>query len=286
MDTKTIDYCLLESCDSVETFLKSQFHSSGNKLKKYFSKSFLNRRLNEKNTLVLPLNFVNDGEINPNYEGQDLKILHEDETFFVFVKNPNQHIHPLTYDEGDNCLSWLRLHRPELLQVNLENYDRGLLYRLDYETSGVVVYAKMTSTYKVLREGFNELVKEKIYKCWVEGECLQSLVLKHSFTSSEIKGKKVLVGDYGVHEKVGELLLSPVRYDQLLKRTLVEVTLKTGLRHQIRAQLAHIGFPLAGDLLYGGKAARRLYLHAWRYRLNFEGKDFVFESEPNEFEGL
>ncbi len=283
---KSIEYCLLQPVESVHDFLKEQFHSSGNKLKKYFSKSFLNRDLREKQTLTLPLNFVNDGLISPIYKGSDLKILHEDEIFFVFCKNPNQHIHPLTYDEGDNCLSWIRKNRPELLSVNKKEYDRGLLYRLDYETSGVMIYTKTEDLYQELREGFSELVREKVYRCWVEGHLMDQMDLKHSFASSEAKGKRVLVANPGVHDKLGELSLKPLFFNSEINRTLVEVTLKTGLRHQIRAQLAHVGFPLAGDIFYGGKEAMRLYLHAFQYSIHFKGKAYFFESEINNFDGI
>jgi 23S rRNA pseudouridine1911/1915/1917 synthase len=44
----------------------------------------------------------------------------------------------------------------------------------------------------------------------------------------------------------------------------LEVTLHTGRTHQIRAQLADAGFPLIGDPTYGGRAAKRIALHAWR----------------------
>lgn len=286
MEPKTTDYCLLQSIDSVEDFLKSTFHSSSNKLKKHFKKPFLSRSFKEKATLSLPLNFINDGEINPYYEGEEIRIIAEDENFFVFDKNPNQFVHPLTYDESDNCLSFIRTKRPELLNVNRSQYDRGLLYRLDYETSGVMIYVKSDELYKKLRESFSTIAKAKIYWCWVEGEMKLSGSFKHSFSSGEEKGKRVIVDEVGVYSLEGELSLKALRYEQSLNRTLVEVTLKSGLRHQIRAQLAHLGFPLAGDKFYGGKEAKRLYLHAQTYRLEVDGRDYSYDSTPLNFDGF
>jgi 23S rRNA pseudouridine1911/1915/1917 synthase len=49
-------------------------------------------------------------------------------------------------------------------------------------------------------------------------------------------------------------------------RALLEVRIATGVTHQIRAHLAHLGFPVAGDPLYGAGEGR-LGLHAWRVRL-------------------
>lgn len=284
MEPKNIDFCLLEPISSVEDFLKSYFKVSSNKIKKNFKKAFLNRSFREKSILSLPLNFINDGEINPHYEGEPLKILSEDENFFVFEKNPNQFIHPLTYEESDNCLSFLRSSRPELLKVNSENYDRGLLYRLDYETSGVVIYVKEEELYKNLRENFSTAAKEKIYLCWVKGKVLKSGEFKHYFSSKEEKGKRVIVSDY--EGLPGELSLKALEYNEALDASLLEVTLKTGLRHQIRAQMAHLGHPLMGDTFYGGPEGLRLYLHALSYRLKAGDKEYFFESKPQDFNGL
>lgn len=286
MEPKTTDYCLLGPVTSVEAFLKSEFGASSNKLKKHFKKTFLNMSLKEKSILSLPLDFVNDGEINPIYEGSEVEVLFEDEDFFVFNKNPNQFIHPLSYCESDNCLSYIRSTRPELLKVNTGNYDRGLLYRLDFETSGVVIFAKHDELYKKLRENFNTIAKEKIYWCWVEGKMGLEGRYVHYFSSGEEKGKRVLVSNDSTKGVAGELSLKAMNYDETHNMTLVEVKLKSGLRHQIRAQLAYLGFPLRGDKFYGGKEAQRLYLHAVTYRLDVSGKEIFFESIPKDFIGL
>ncbi len=286
MEPKIIDYCLLESTSSVEEFLKSQFGASSSKLKKYFVKKFLNRSMNAKSVLKLPLNFINDTLINPIYIGQAIDVIAEDDQFFVFSKNPNQFVHPLSYDESDNCLSYIRQSRPELLLINQSHYDRGLLYRLDYETSGVMIYVKDENLYKELRENFNTIAKEKIYLCWVHGEMLLSGVFVNSFTSSEEKGKRINVGQAPGVGQLGELAIKPLEFDRITNKTLVEVKLKTGLRHQIRAQMAFLGYPLIGDTFYGGPKAQRLYLHALTYSLEIDGRDYFWHSNPHKFDGL
>ncbi len=286
MEEKTVEYYLLEDCLDLELFLKEVFQTSSNKIKKYFPKAFLKRTFKKRSCLKLPLNFVNDGSISPAYKGEDLFIIFEDQNFLVFEKQANQYIHPLTYDEGDNCLSWMRLHRPELLEVNKLNYDRGLIYRLDFETSGLVIYAKSDELYKEIRDHFHSLVKEKIYLAWVDGECKLSGHFAHSFSSREEKGKRVVVFERQEGSAIGELTLKLLKYDVALNRSLVEVVLKTGLRHQIRAQLAHLGHPLVGDVFYGGKPANRLYLHAYKYHLSYAGHTYLFEAKAQNFDGL
>ena len=286
MEPKNIDYCLLESTSSIEDFFKKQFGASSNKLKKYFTKKFLNRSMQSQSILTLPLNFINDGLINPIYIGDNIEVIAEDDQFFIFSKNPNQFVHPLSYDESDNCLSYLRLTRPELLLVNQSNYDRGLLYRLDYETSGVMIYVKKENLYKDLREKFNTVAKEKTYLCWVQGEMKLKGVFKNTFNSSEQKGKRIKVTEAEGVGLIGEFAIEAKEFKGSLNRTLVEVKLKTGLRHQIRAQMAHLGYPLVGDTFYGGPEAIRLYLHALAYTLEVGGKQYSWESKPHDFNGL
>jgi 23S rRNA pseudouridine1911/1915/1917 synthase len=283
-----VEYVLLESIESVEEFLKLQFGASSNKCKKYFDKSFLNRSFEARSMLRLPLNFVNDGMINSQYEGPEIEIIYEDELFLVLNKPANIFVHPLCYEEKNNCLSFLRSTRPNLLSVNIGHYDRGLLYRLDFETSGVLVYVKNVNDYRFLREHFNECAKKKIYVAVVEGDCRLNGKFLHYFSSKEIKGRRVTVSDHSESgdEQVGELSIISSTALGDSDASLLEVELKSGLRHQIRAQLSHLNFPIRGDEFYGGKVAKRLYLHALKYELIYKEKSYQFITQPSDFNGV
>ena len=283
-----VEYVLLESIDSVEEFLKLQFGASSNKCKKFFDRSFLKRAFKARSTLRLPLNFVNEGMINPQYEGPEIEIIYEDDLFIVFNKPANIFVHPLTYEEKNNCLSFLRRIRPNFLTINIDNYDRGLLYRLDFETSGVLVFVKNEIDYHFMREHFNECAKKKIYLAMVEGECKLKGKYTHYFSSREIKGRRVVVSDRAEsgYELEGELNIATTTYFPESETSLLEIELKSGLRHQIRSQLAHLNFPIRGDEFYGGKIAKRLYLHALKYELIYKEKSYQFSTQPVEFNGL
>ena len=66
----------------------------------------------------------------------------------------------------------------------------------------------------------------------------------------------------------------------------MEVELGQGLRHQIRAQLAHLGHAIRGDVFYGGQASDRLYLNASNYEIEFRGRSYNFVSLPSFFHHL
>src|SRR5690606_20852359 len=81
---------------------------------------------------------------------------------------------------------------------------------------------------------------------------------------------QVLSSDIEAQEAVSEIFKLTSLKNNL---TLVMVVLKTGIRHQIRAQLSTLGFPILGDTLYGGSESDRIYLHSWLYQWDFVVRD-------------
>ncbi len=271
---------------SVELFLKDLLGLSTTALKKFsFSKKFLSLKAERGMVLELPFNTLNRGAIFPEYIGPSMKVLFEDDLLLALDKAPFIHTHPLSYFEKDNCLSFLRATRTDqILEVNSSHYDRGLLYRLDYETSGVLIYVKDEVLHQNLRENFSTLVKEKIYHCVVKGEFKKEGKHEHLFSASGERGHKILCVPAQMAQskkdwQKGELKVRCLKYDQTKNESLLEVTLYTGLRHQIRAQLASLGFPLIGDELYGGEKHERLCLHAQSYSLEWKNHRYLIESQ-------
>jgi 23S rRNA pseudouridine1911/1915/1917 synthase len=161
-----------------------------------------------------------------------------------------------------------------------------IVHRLDRETSGLMVFAKTERAKEALQSNWEKA--EKRYEAVVEGR---------------------LRGDHGVFEsdldetnpfKVFSAPPSAVtrhavtHYRVLARRewrTLVELTLDTGRRHQIRVQLADAGCPIVGDKKYGAKSdpVERLGLHACALRFPHPetGKDLRFDSPlPRELSKL
>ena len=216
---------------------------------------------------------MNHLKINPAYKGPEVLILSETEDVLILHKPPGIHCHPHSYDDQDTLLNFLTVQEKwEALAVNEESYDRGLLYRLDYETSGVIVLAKSEKYFRFMRDNFDTTMKKKFYWAIVEGSFDKDGRWTHFLKPTGQKGVKQKVMERE-EEETREGTLSVIKLSENLGTSLVLVNLKTGLRHQIRAQLSFLGFPIVGDELYGGKKAERLFLHAFRYEFSEIAED-------------
>jgi 23S rRNA pseudouridine1911/1915/1917 synthase len=229
---------------------------SKNRQKKELPNKELAKEINEREEIELSLNLLNYLQINPNYDGPEIEIIHECDKFIALNKPPKIHCHPLSYNESDNCLSFLVSKGYKL--EHREAYDRTLLYRLDYETSGVLVLAKKEEDYHRIRENFKDYASNKIYRARVQGKVpmgIHELMIKPYGE----KGAKMVQADDG---QLAQLEVIDSKDGE------VTIKLETGLRHQIRVQLAHLGFPILGDTLYGGYKSERMHLYAVEYEID------------------
>ena len=148
-----------------------------------------------------------------------------------------------------------------------------LVHRLDRETSGVMMFAKSEAVAGYFRADWNRLT-EKTYVARVLGELDAEAGVYESLLVEDADGYRVrsaAAGSAGTGK--------PARTEwRLLRRlrsrvttasdavSLVEVTLKSGRKNQIRVHFSEAGHPVIGDVKYGGPAADRLYLHSLRLR--------------------
>ena len=150
-----------------------------------------------------------------------------------------------------------------------------IVHRLDRETSGLMVFAKTAPAKEVLQSHWDKF--EKKYEAVVEG--------RMAWASGNLESDLDESNPHhvAVRPSSGKTRHAVTRY-RVLKvsphRSLVELTLETGRRHQIRVQLAHAGCPVVGDEKYGAKTdpAGRLGLHACslKFRHPVTGKEMCF----------
>lgn len=158
---------------------------------------------------------------------------------------------------------------PTLLQAAKrylkEKYDKpgnvylGLVHRLDRPVSGVVVFARTSKAASRLSEQFRQKKTRKSYSALVKGKLPEKGTLIHQIEKRGRTSRSV-TGERG---KTAELSFRRVRFRQGISE--VEIDLITGRYHQIRVQLASLGFPVIGDRKYGSRDRfpnRTIALHA------------------------
>jgi 23S rRNA pseudouridine1911/1915/1917 synthase len=189
-----------------------------------------------------------------------IKVHFEDAALIVIDKPPD--LLTIASEAEQEKTAYFQL--TDYLRSGSRSHERvWIVHRLDRETSGLMVFAKTPEAKSILQTGWDQA--EKRYQAVVEGLLSSD---KGTFQSwldetSPFKVFSVSRSDTTRHAVTHYRVLKRNR-----GRTLVELTLETGRRHQIRVHLADAGCPVVGDTKYGAKTnpAKRLGLHAWSLR--------------------
>ena len=158
----------------------------------------------------------------------------------------------------DYAIAWLQ-DKGEVSAQSLETFKPGLVSRLDRNTSGLVIIGKSLAALQEL----NELVRDhrigKYYTALAEGALTAPARLRGYWTKDESANLVRITQEprEGASQVVTQVWPEQLYQQGTQHYTLVRVALETGKGHQIRAHLASIGHPLAGDLKYGAKRFER-----------------------------
>lgn len=136
-----------------------------------------------------------------------------------------------------------------------------IVHRLDFDTSGVTVFAKDQKIKEKLQNGWDKFALKRSYIALVEGNIKPTkLTLKNKLV--ETKTNMVYVDD---KSRFGKLAITSYELNKYIgENSLIDIEIKTGRKNQIRVQLSNYGYPIIGDKKYGGKKTfyNRLMLHA------------------------
>ncbi len=139
----------------------------------------------------------------------------------------------------------------------------GLIHRLDRPTSGVIVLSKTSKSLKRMNDKFKMNEVDKVY--WAVTNSFNKNEGKvESFLKKNQKQNKSYVVESNISGSKNAILYYKKLVD-LKSYTLLEIKLETGRHHQIRTQLASLGYPIKGDLKYGfprSNVDKSIHLHA------------------------
>lgn len=228
----------------------------------------------------------------------EIKKIYEEDDLLVISKPIGIAAHKGADRVSYTVADYLIDEYPEIENLKWRTRNRiGIVHRLDKDTSGVMILAKKPDMIDILQDQFRARQVEKHYLTLVYG--------KPPFESGEInakiyrdpknrKGQKVELVDFGLYNF--ERKFSATLYKTIAKYkfkgellTLLEINLKTGRKHQIRAHMKYENCPVIGDQMYSSKPSKRIsskigisrqFLHSNYIKFkNREGK--VIEIQDN-----
>src|ERR1041385_2675817 len=202
-------------------------------------------------------------KIEAQPEAMDLEILFEDDDLLVINKPAGLVVHPGAGHQTHTLVNALLAHCKNLSGIGGKERP-GIVHRLDKETSGALVIAKNDAAHRDLAKQFADRTIGKIYLALVAGTLRKSSgTIDAPIARHPVQRKKMSVARRAGRSAKTEYRVLRSSGDA----SLVECTIHSGRTHQIRVHLHHLGHPVLGDKLYGGKRAGsfpRQMLHAWK----------------------
>ena len=227
-------------------------------------------KVNEKRVNKDIFVYENDKiEIYLPKELEDMKInldkVYEDENILVINKPVNIEV------TGANSLT-------EIINKQYANceFKPQPCHRIDRNTTGLIMFAKNEEALKILLEKFKEHEIEKHYLALVYGIPNKKEERLEAYLFKDQKKSQVYISD--IFKKGYQKIIT--KYTVLEKRkdntALLDVEIETGRTHQIRAHLAHIGYPIIGDGKYGKNEINKQFgkkhqmLCSYKLKFNFK----------------
>ena len=219
-------------------------------------------------------------EINKKKANNNINIIYEDNDIIVIDK-PSKILTISNKNEKVNTL-----YRMVSDYLKKEHKKVFIIHRLDFDTSGIIMFAKSQRVQKLYQDNWNDFAKIREYTAIVAG-----ITANKGHIESYLKQTKTLLV-YSSKNKDG--LFAITDYEKIggnSKYSMLKILISTGRRNQIRCHMADIGHPILGDYRYKCKInpIDRLCLHANRLEIiNPITKELmVFNSNiPKEFNSI
>ena len=216
------------------------------------------------------------------------EVLFENECILAVNKKSGVPAHSLKKDHNASL--------PQTVEAQvLKSYPTvQILHRLDTGTSGVLLFAKNDSIFKEMRNKFKLKDIKKIYVAWSRSEPFLGQIpftIDHSLGHHPKSAKRMVVVEDSKRTTIRGKAFPAITHVQKVEHVkwkgspLVQITLQieTGVTHQIRVHLKHVGCPLIGDSIYNRGECEanpefRLGLHAQSVEFGLGGFQYKIEA--------
>lgn len=280
-ENKRLDSFLAEvtvdlSRSKIQSFIKSGNISVNGVPKKA---SYL---LKEDDKVVFEIPRTSEIKIEP--ENIPLEVVYDDENMLVVNKPSGMLTHPTTIEKSGTLVNALLYKYGENLSDINGEFRRGILHRLDRNTSGLLMVAKNNKAHEFLANQIKNHTITKKYRAIAKGVIDQDeFEINSSIGRNPNQPHKMAVREDGKPSRTIVKVL-----ERFKEATYVELTLVTGRTHQIRVHLKSINHPIYNDSLYGagqGKVKTEeqvLQSFFLRFTKPFGDEIIELEIEPDE----
>jgi 23S rRNA pseudouridine1911/1915/1917 synthase len=176
-----------------------------------------------------------------------LDIVYEDEAIIVINKPVGLVVHPAAGNYTGTLLNGLLSRYPELKSLP----RAGIVHRLDKDTSGLMVVARTLEAHQDLVAQLQERSVKRVYDAIVQGVLTAGGTVNAPIGRHPVNRQKRAVNPSGPDSR--DAVTHYRIKDRFRSFTHLQCMLETGRTHQIRVHLSHIGYPIVGDPVYGGR---------------------------------
>jgi len=239
------------------TFLLENYELTNKKIKNNLKNGFIfvnNNKIKQYNYLLKPNDIVSINK--ENSVKNNLSIIYEDSDIIV-VNKPYGLLTIATIKEKEKTLY---KEVSDYIKKKNKNNNIFIIHRLDQDTSGVIMFAKNEKIKNMYQDNWNDLVKKREYIAIVSG-----ILDKKEDTIVTYLNENKAGNVYATTKNDGKEAITKYRVlKENSKYSMLEVSILTGRKNQIRVHLSDINHPVLGDRKYNGEISpiKRLCLHA------------------------